>query len=61
MGKLEQAAPEDRIELREPILAHGPTAIRELEAVVIRRPDLAASVAAWLEVLASRDDAARLT
>ncbi len=57
---LAKAAPADRIELREPILAHGVAAIKPLGELAAADPDLGPAVVAWLEVLARRDDDARL-
>ena len=59
IDKLRRCQPSTRIELREPILAHGTPAIAALEACVAGKSDLAASVAAWLEVLANRDPATK--
>lgn len=52
---LEQAALEDRIDLRDVVLAFGTACIGPLEDLATRVPDLAASVSAWLEALAGRD------
>lgn len=48
-----------RIDLREPILAHGASAVGPLREAAGRNPDLGPSVSAWLEVLAGRDSSAR--
>ena len=52
--QLGSCPPPDRIALREPVLAFGLAAIDPLADLAARRPDLAASVAAWLEALAKR-------
>lgn len=59
IGTLAGVAPDRRIELREEILAHGADAIGPLADLAAANPDLGASVTAWLEVLAKRDEAAR--
>lgn len=59
LDDLRRCAPAERIELREPILAHGKEAIGALERLVGERSDLGYSVVAWLEVLAKRDPALR--
>jgi hypothetical protein len=60
VAKLAKAAPADRIELREPILSYGVAAIAPLAEAAAADPDLGPAVTAWLEVLARRDDEARL-
>jgi hypothetical protein len=60
VASLAKAAPADRIELREPILAHGVAAIAPLAELAAADPDLGPAVTAWLEVLARRDEEARL-
>ena len=57
---LSDAPASARIDLREPILAHGEPAIIGLEALVADQPDLAVSVISWLETLARRDERLRL-
>ena len=59
LDKLERCPPPERIDLREPVLAHGSAAIGPLAELVLAKPDLAASVAAWLEVLVRRDAATK--
>jgi hypothetical protein len=56
---LAKAAPADRIELREPILAYGVAAVAPLADLAAANPDLGPAVTAWLEVLARRDEEAR--
>lgn len=56
LGALSEAPPSERIDLREPILAHGEPAIAALETLVGDRPELAVSVIAWFEVFAKRDE-----
>lgn len=58
LAELATCPPTERIELREPILAHGVAAIDPLAELAAGDPDLGPSVAAWLEVLARRDAAA---
>jgi hypothetical protein len=55
LAELATCPPTERIELREPILAHGVAAIGPLGELAANDPDLGPSVAAWLEVLARRD------
>jgi len=52
---LATVAPDTRITLREPILAHGANALDALVETVDDRPDLGPQVISWLEVLAGRD------
>jgi len=64
LGELLDAAPADRITLRDPFLAHGSACIPVLIDAARKRPDLLDSVSAWLERLAmtqpdSRDEAVR--
>jgi hypothetical protein len=59
VASLARSAPADRIELREPILAHGAAAVAPLAELAATDPDLGPSVTAWLEVLARRDEEAR--
>ena len=54
-----KSAPSKRIELREPILAHGADAVAPLAALVADDPELGPSVTAWFEVLANRDEEVR--
>ena len=55
LDSLRRCPPSERIELREPILAYGTAAVVALRDLATDHPDLAASVAAWLENLAKRD------
>jgi hypothetical protein len=55
LGQLAACAPSERIELRDDILASGTDCIAPLTALVASHPELNASVAAWLELLANRD------
>lgn len=55
LDALESCAREDRINHREAILAYGSACIRPLADLAERVPDLSASIAAWLEVLAQRE------
>lgn len=59
LAKLATCAPARRIELREPILAHGAAAVAPLAALAAEDPDLGPAVTAWLEVLAKRDEEAK--
>lgn len=59
IDKLAVCAPAQRIELREPILAHGVAAVAPLAALAAEDPELGPSVTAWLEVLAKRDEEAK--
>ena len=59
LSALENAAPMDRMDLREAVLGFGRECIGPLEALAMRFPDLAASASAWLEVLARRDPGTR--
>lgn len=59
LAELAKCAPSKRIELREPILAHGADAVVPLSDLVAEDPELGPSVTAWFEVLANRDDEAR--
>ena len=54
LSALENAAPMDRMDLREAVLGFGGACIGPLEDLATRVPDLAASASAWLEVLALR-------
>lgn len=56
---LAKAAPADRIELREPILAYGVEAVAPLGELAAANPDLGPAVTAWLEVLARRNEETR--
>lgn len=56
---LTSCAPAERIGLRDEILGHGVDCIEPLVALVEDQPDLASSVASWLEVLVNRDLKAR--
>jgi hypothetical protein len=55
LSALENAAPMDRMDLREAVLGFGAGCIDPLQGLATRVPDLAASASAWLEVLALRD------
>ncbi len=55
LADLADAAPEDRISLRDPILGFGAPCVDPLHELATREPGLAASVASWLETLAGRD------
>jgi hypothetical protein len=59
LAELARCAPAGRIELREPILAHGTAAVAPLAALAAQDPDLEPLVTAWLAVLAGRDEEAR--
>jgi hypothetical protein len=59
LAQLARCAPSERIELREPILAHGASAVAPLADLAASDPELGPSVTAWLEVLANRDEEAR--
>ena len=59
LAELARCAPVGRIELREPILAHGTAAVAPLAALAEKDPDLEPLVTAWLAVLAGRDEEAR--
>jgi hypothetical protein len=59
LAKLAKCDPSKRIDLREPILAHGVAAVAPLAELAAENPDLGPSVAAWLEVLANRDEESR--
>ncbi len=55
LAQLRTCAPMERINLRDPILSYGEACIEPLLAVLVNRPDLGASAAAWLGVLAIRE------
>ena len=55
LSALENAAPADRMDLREAVLGFGSECIGPLRDLATRVPYLAASASAWLETLASRD------
>ncbi len=59
ISSLESCPPAERIDHREPILAHGSACVSPLLALAVREPDLSSSVAAWLEVLVRRDPEVR--
>jgi hypothetical protein len=59
LAELATCSPTARIDLREPILAHGVAAIGPLADLALSEPDLGPAVVAWLEVLANRDEEAR--
>lgn len=52
IAQLEQCALPERIAFRNPILAYGAVCIAPLVDAVERKPDLSASVASWLAMLA---------
>jgi hypothetical protein len=58
LDKLARSAPSQRIELREPLLAHGAAVVVPLADLAAADPELGPSVTAWLEVLAKRDEEA---
>lgn len=60
LSSLESAKPPERIGLRDPILAFGRDCIAPLEALVVTRPDLNASVASWFATLGSKDSTTRI-
>jgi hypothetical protein len=60
LSALENAAPMDRMDLREAVLGFGGACIGPLEDLATRVPDLAASASAWLEVLSGRDPGTKL-
>lgn len=55
---LSACRPSDRIGLRDEILVYGIACIEPLASLVDQQPGLAASVSAWLELLAGRDETA---
>lgn len=59
LAELAACAPAQRIDLREPILAHGVAAVAPLAALAAENPELGPAVTAWLEVLAKRDEEAK--
>lgn len=59
LAELARCAPSERIDLREPILAHGAAAVGPLADLAAADPELGPCVTAWLEVLANRDHEAR--
>jgi hypothetical protein len=58
LDTLARSAPSQRIELREPLLAHGAAVVVPLADLAAADPELGPSVTAWLEVLAKRDEEA---
>jgi len=58
LDELARSAPAQRIELREPLLAHGVAVVAPLAALAAADPELGPSVTAWLEVLGKRDEEA---
>jgi hypothetical protein len=58
LDELARSAPAQRIELREPLLAHGAAVVAPLADLAAADPELGPSVTAWLEVLAKRDEEA---
>ncbi len=59
LDELARSAPAQRIELREPLLAHGAVVVAPLAALAAADPELGPSVTAWLEVLGKRDEEAQ--
>ena len=59
LAELAACPPARRIDLREPILAHGAAVVAPLAGLAADDPELGPSVTAWLEVLAKRDEEAR--
>jgi hypothetical protein len=59
IDELARCAPAQRIDLREPILAHGVDAVAPLAGLAEADMELGPSVTAWLEVLAKRDEEAK--
>lgn len=55
LDELARSAPSQRIELREPLLAHGAAVVAPLADLAAADPELGPSVTAWLEVLGRRD------
>jgi hypothetical protein len=55
LAEFEDVQATERIDFRDPILSFGTDCLDPLLALVRRKPDLAASVSAWLEVLVRRD------
>jgi hypothetical protein len=60
LSALEDAAPGDRMDHREAVLAFGIACIGPLRDLATREPQLAASVSAWLEALADRDPSTKV-
>ena len=58
LDELARSAPAQRIELREPLLAHGAAVVAPLADLAAADPELGPSVTAWLEVLGKRDEEA---
>jgi len=58
LDELARSAPAQRIELREPLLAHGAAVVVPLADLAAADPELGPSVTAWLEVLGRRDEEA---
>ncbi|HSW41975.1 MAG TPA: hypothetical protein VLM76_05665 [Patescibacteria group bacterium] len=58
LDELARSAPAQRIELREPLLAHGAAVVAPLADLAAADPALGPSVTAWLEVLGKRDEEA---
>ena len=58
LDELARSAPAKRIELREPLLAHGAAAVAPLADLAAADPELGPCVTAWLEVLGKRDEEA---
>ena len=58
LDELARSAPSQRIELREPLLAHGAAVVGPLADLAAADPELGPSVTAWREVLAKRDEEA---
>lgn len=58
LDELAGSAPARRIDLREPLLAHGAAVVTPLADLAAADPELGPSVTAWLEVLGKRDEEA---
>ncbi|MFH0751308.1 MAG: hypothetical protein V2B17_05690 [Chloroflexota bacterium] len=58
LKELARSAPSQRIDLREPLLAHGAAVVAPLADLAATDPELGPSVTAWLEVLGKRDEEA---
>jgi len=55
LKELARSVPAKRIDLREPLLAHGAAVVVPLADLAAADPELGPSVTAWLEVLGKRD------
>ena len=58
LKELARSVPAKRIDLREPLLAHGAAVVVPLTDLAAADPELGPSVTAWLEVLGKRDEEA---